>query len=98
MGVNYEWDAETIEDGDVVDHDHRETVAELLPLRSDQHLVLVRDVWGEASLRDRSWAYANKDGTLPTHFLNALDQQTSLIPQRYHSELAKALEGRTLYA
>jgi hypothetical protein len=77
MKTTYEWDIETVDKfGDILDHDHRDTLAEFAPdvlrdalLQRRQRggnftrLVLVRSVWTEASgLVDRTWAYVSDVG------------------------------------
>lgn len=98
MTVQYEWDCETVADGDsiefeddeVIDHAHgasyREVAewAERYPAAPGfkHRLVLVRD--DEAG---RSWAYV-EDGELPQVFTDAYDQPTAKVPQRFVREVS----------
>jgi len=87
-GVSYEWDIETLEGEDVVDHHHSDKLDFLnlpraVPNEHGGHevLVLVRDVgnW-EDGLISRTWAYV-QSGTLPETF----DDGTK-VPKRFHAE------------
>lgn len=106
MTVSYEWDIERFdaESGDIIDHDHRDRLAEYAPdvLRSalrqdlDLRLVLVRDVGNDADgLTDRAWAYA-KAGKLPEVFEDDQQHPTNTkVPKRFHAELALQQAGHT---
>ena len=90
----YEWDCETITDGDVVDHMYgacNEVLAwsHANPCEpgSQHKLVLVRD-----DPVSRSWAYITPDGQLPPHFRDAYGVATARVPQRFANELAGARE------
>lgn len=87
MPATYEWDIETWEDDEVVDHDHRDKVHEFggekltrAVAEDGYRLVLVRD-----DDRGRSWAYVT-NGELPTHFLDAYERPTAKVPARFVSE------------
>lgn len=98
MSVEYERDCETVtvgetvdyEDGEVVDHYHADTYAEVAARAATQpepgcrhEVVLVRD--DDAG---RSWAYVI-DGKLPECFMDANGYDTTKVPQRFVRELAK---------
>jgi hypothetical protein len=93
MTVVYEWDVETIDlNGDIQDHDHRNTYAEVLsvsmrapPVSGEKHaIVLVRD-----DDNGRSWAYM-ENGKLPEYFEDAYQQEVAKVPKRFHAEVARA--------
>lgn len=93
MRVVYEWDVETVavadtadyEAGEVLEHWHQSSKADALrvaaaPAHPTQgyRVVLVRD--DDAG---RSWAYLGANGAMPTHFLDAYDRPTHLVPARF---------------
>ena len=89
----YEWVIEAIDEhGDIVDVDHRDTRAEAeasiagAPGRHD--LGLTRDVFDEVDgLIDRTWAYVQADGTLPTYFRDSGGGDTRhAVPARFHTK------------
>jgi len=99
--VRYEWDIETWDDADCLDHNHRDRLhdfgaEELLhainqdvePDGTVTKLVLVRDVGDEISgLTDRLWAYVTDDGKLPEFFSDGTDSVTSIrVPKHKHEE------------
>jgi hypothetical protein len=100
MTVYYEWDCETVadgdsseyEDGEVIEHSHGTSYQEVLvwaaankPDTGTRHaIVLVRD-----DDEGRSWAYVS-DGKLPDRFTDANGTDAAKVPKRYHEELAKA--------
>ena len=88
-GTFYEWDAELCDDyGDVINHSH---AVALIELKATSHkiddkgtwfrLVLVRDVFRDGVMKDRSWAYVTKDGELSTH-----TDGGDKVPKKYHKE------------
>lgn len=94
--VSYEWDIETFvaPDGDIIDHDHRNTLAEFsrdelwdalngkVTGEMSTRLVLVRDVGSDLDgLTDRQWAYV-EDMRFPDAFDNG-----ALVPKRFIDEL-----------
>jgi hypothetical protein len=96
MSVAYEWDVETVsdgdtealEDGEVVDHDHSATYKEALASSNGRppsgfrfEIVLVRD-----DDEGRSWACLD-DGQLPTHFVDAYGAQVAKVPKRFFREV-----------
>lgn len=93
MNVYYEWDVETVEDGEVVDHHFCENYADAHKVCSDimadtsggqlAEIVLVRD-----HIYSRGWAYV-KNGVLPEYFADALDEQLTKVPLRFVKEVAK---------
>jgi len=101
----YEWDAETVDEhGDIQDHFHADSLKEVLnciknfPLEDGRHyeVVLVRDVWGDdGNLDERSWAYMNKDNTLPEEFadvgIEEMVPNGIRVPKRFHKEVAKCM-------
>ena len=94
--TQYEWDVEEIDEhGDIIDHNHRDTAVAVLHLARGfalSDVVLVRDVWKDDSLQERSWAYV-VDGRLPEFFEDAYQRQTVKVPARFHSELKAATLG-----
>ena len=92
MGVEYEWDVETVdEDGDVLDHELTSKLSPRFLARLEQpgtRLVLVRDVWGFGGVESRGWAYV-EDGKLPGRFENACGSWEADVPKRFHAELAR---------
>lgn len=91
MKLIYEWDYETVEDGDVIDHDHSDKLADFSEDRKTDTLVLVRNEGSEEDgLTDREWAYV-VDGKLPDYFQDARGVNGSKVPIKYHQELKKYL-------
>lgn len=88
--VRYEWDVETLDGDDIVDHQHSETLGTLPPLEQNQRLVLVRDFGNDLDgLVERSWAYVVND-RLPDCFFDAAETLTnSHVPERFRKELAE---------
>ena len=94
-GTIYEWDAETCDqNGDIDRHFHelkledlKETPSEIDEEGMWARLVLVRDVYRDGDMTDRSWAYVTKDGELPTH-----TDSEDKVPQKYHKEFEKNKE------
>lgn len=92
MATIYEWDFETIdEDGDIVDHHHCATFAEVRKVagRATEpgRIVLVRD---DDIRSTREWAYLRDDGTLPERFEDAYQRPGALVPRRFHTEARAA--------
>lgn len=105
--TTYEWDIETVTvapaeplpadeewEEEVLDHDHRDRLAEfdpedvkaaLMGTLNDEgnrlKLVLVRD-----SEQGRAWAYV-EDKRLPSHFADAYQRQTAFVADKWHDEL-----------
>ena len=98
----YEWDHETVfvntdEDGkefiEIDDHDHSGYLTSLADPTPDergawQRLVLVRDVFRDFSLEDRTWAYV-EDNKLPENFKDSSGREEKKVPKRFHAELQK---------
>jgi len=98
MTVTYEWDCETVADGDsadfadgdIVEHAHDSSFrdvhawADQYPCEPGRRyeLVLVRD-----DDEGRSWAYVT-EGTLPARFTDANGADAAKVPQRFHREVA----------
>jgi len=81
MATNYEWDLETYEGDDIIDHWFAEKLSNLPLPAATQVLVLVRRVgYPDEGVGDREWAYI-QDGKLPEIF----DGGTR-VPQRFHRE------------
>lgn len=100
MTVEYEWDVETVadgdstnfEDGEVIEHYHCVTCAEALTRAAEpaeqgfrHEVVLVRD-----DDEGRSWAYVTQN-ELPRFFTDADGADSSVVPQRFHQALERAL-------
>lgn len=94
----YEWDYEsTDEHGDILDHMFFDDCPGL-PDDDNIELVLVRnelkgypdDFENSCDLDHRAWAYV-KDGKLPEEFDDGYR-----IPQRFHKELAKAVNEQII--
>ena len=96
MTTTYEWDIETWNGEEIVDHNHWDRLADfgmeeliqainndfLNEARDYTKLVLVRD-----SERDgRSWAYVTDDGKMPEQFLDAYDRPVCNVPKRFIEE------------
>jgi len=99
MTTTYEWDIETWRGEEIIDHNHRDRLAEfgmeeliqaincdILNSQGDfTKLVLVRD-----SDRDgRAWAYITDDGKLPDEMVDALEKVICAVPKRYREEFAR---------
>lgn len=96
MDVQYEWDCETVadgdsadyEDGEVLDHSHAATYREAAEFAKTPEagtryeIVLVRD-----DSEGRSWAYMD-GGKLPEHFTDASGKVRAKVPQRFRREMA----------
>lgn len=94
--TTYEWDIETWNDEEVVDHDHRDRLSEfgmealILAINGDivngagdyTKLVLVRD----SDKDGRAWAYLTEDGKMPEHFLDAYERPVCKVPKRFIEE------------
>lgn len=97
MTVQYEWDCETVadgdstnfEDGEVIDHAHGTSYREVVEW-SNRHpaepgfrheIVLVRD-----DDEGRSWAYV-QGGRLPHYFTDAEGADCAKVPQRFVREV-----------
>lgn len=98
MTVRYEWDVETVadgdsaenEDGEILDHNHCESyaearrIADMEPEDGTRHvIVLVRD-----DDEGRSWAYLDEDGKLPEYFEDAYNQPVRKVAKKFHEEVA----------
>ena len=94
LRITYEWDIETFDPvtEDIDDHWFGDTVLEVgLPQGPGERLVLVQDVGNQVEgIVGRAWAYV-EDGKLPEYFLDAGECEIAKVPQRFHVELAKAL-------
>lgn len=101
MKTIYEWDIETVDThGDILDHDHRDALAEYTadelhaaltqtrePDGSFTRLVLVRSTFdARGSLDDRTWAYVD---VAPFYFRDASDNRAQAVPERFVAELAE---------
>lgn len=85
--IVYEWDYETWEDGEVIDHDHEDKLKSFTPDRKTDHLVLVRNEGSDAEgLTDRHWAYV-VEGKLPEFFSDTRGEISIRVPVRFHNEL-----------
>ena len=96
MTTTYEWDIETCNGDEVVDHDHRDRLSELgmedliLAINGDvlnaegdfTKLVLVRD----SDKDGRSWAYLTDEGKMPEQFLDAYQRPVCSVPKRFVEE------------
>ena len=77
--TTYEWDIETVDGDEVLDHDHRDRLSEfgmeelIKAINEDDslRLCLVRD-----NDDGRSWAYVI-DGQMPAVFLDAYDREVA---------------------
>tara|TARA_Y100000593_G_C4224152_1_gene293525 strand:+ start:374 stop:676 length:303 start_codon:yes stop_codon:yes gene_type:complete len=93
--VRYEWDLETVDSkhGDVLDHHHADKLKELLFFKNKKpsdfnpndkgthyDLVLVRDLWVDSELEQRTWAYED-EGKIPKEFDNGIS-----VPKRFLAE------------
>ena len=101
MRVSYEWDIETWEGDEIIDHDFRDRLhdfgGEKLTLAVNQdhddadryyRLVLVRNEGSQVEgITDRLWAYVTDDGKLPEFFEQAGEMETTVrVPKRFHRE------------
>ncbi len=100
MTVQYEWDCETVangdstnfEDGEVIDHAHGASFKDVAAWSAAnpcepgfRHMIaLVRD-----DDEGRSWAYV-EDGRLPEFFTDADGADAARIPQRFVREVVRA--------
>ena len=91
----YEWDVELVdkEYEDILDHEHSDKCPGIPTLDTEvvfERLVLVRDVYRQWDLSDRTWAYV-KDGKLPEYFSDAWQREETKhkVPKRFHAELEK---------
>lgn len=81
MATNYEWDLETYEGEDIIDHWFAEHLSSLPLPAPTQRLVLVRRVGDpDEGVIDSEWAYI-QDGKLPKIFDGG-----TVIPQRFQRE------------
>jgi hypothetical protein len=93
-GTFYEWLVELCDEfGDIHNHLHE---IKLKDLKTEPEidaegfwprLVLVRDVFRDGDMKDRSWAYITKDGELPTH-----TDGGDKVPKKYHKEFEQNKE------
>lgn len=96
----YEWDYETQridEEGEIefVDHDHSDHFLGFPDSYIDDDgiyvvLVLVKDVYRNWCLENRSWAYV-EDRKLPEFFSDAFGMLGDKVPQRFHKEIEKVV-------
>lgn len=96
--VIYEWCYETIdENGDIIDNDHADKLAEFNEARKTEQLCLVQNIGDDDNgLEDRNWAYV-KDGKLPQFFSDAMGEFIGYeVPKRFHKELANYLKTETV--
>jgi len=92
----YEWDVELVDEyEDVLDHDFSEKcpgIPTQKTFRGEEGeyemLVLVKNVYRQWDLSDRTWAYV-KEGKLPEYFSDAWQREASKVPKRFHKELFK---------
>lgn len=98
MSTLYEWDVETVadgdtadlEDGEVIEHRHcasfREAMAYVArdpaPAGCKYLVVLVRDDDDR-----RSWAYVDEHGALPEYSSDADGRDYRRVPRRFHVEV-----------
>tara|TARA_R110000764_G_scaffold66556_1_gene138642 strand:- start:43 stop:426 length:384 start_codon:yes stop_codon:yes gene_type:complete len=81
---------------EIDDHDHSDCLTRLADPTLDergawQRLVLVRDVFRNFSLEDRTWAYV-EDNKLPENFKDSSGREETKVPKRFHAELQKVQE------
>lgn len=79
--ITYEWDIETYEEEDIVDHSFMLAVP-----KENEKLVLVRDDYVDV----KSWAYV-ENNQLPEYFKDAYDRVVAKVPKRFFKELASFL-------
>lgn len=90
--VRYEWDYETVEDGDIIEHNHSEKLSWFKESDKTDTLVLVVDIGNERDgLTERYWAYVY-DGKLPEYFTDSYNEPIRKVPQKYHNELRKYIQ------
>ena len=99
METAYEWDIETWEDDEILEHDHTDKIYKL-PIKGEK-LVLVRHTGSEEEgVVMRLWAYA-VDNKLPEFFEDCGSPTGYRVPKKYHKQLeafikrskAKDIEG-----
>lgn len=89
--IGYEWDYETLEDNDVIDHNHADKLSWFNPSDVTDSLVLIRDEGNEnEGLVNRYWAYV-VNGKLPMFFSSAVEVTNIAVPACFHAELSKYL-------
>lgn len=88
--VIYEWDYETVDvNGDIQEHNHRDSLSEFNASDITDTLVLIRNVFdGINGLENRTWAYV-KDGKLPEKFKDDDENEGAMVPKKFHKELEK---------
>jgi hypothetical protein len=91
--IDYEWDIETVDGEDVVDHYFSDkldyTKAEFSEAIKAGTLTLVRTVGNDYDgVTERTWAYV-KDGKLPTMFSDCYGTEIHKVPIKFHKEFAK---------
>lgn len=92
MPITYEWDIETIEYGDIIDHHHGYTLNDFYTIQltnidnKSYRLALVRD-----DNMGRWWSYvyfnSDKGWVLPECFFDAFDRPGPVVPKRFQKEL-----------
>jgi hypothetical protein len=77
--TSYEWVAETQDEhGDIIDCRHNECLKKLKP-KHYEVIGLVKDIGNDSEgLQDRTWAYIDESGKLPTEF-----EDGTLVPKRF---------------
>lgn len=88
MNTTYEWDIETMDGDDIVDHNHSDRIP-CAPLLENEVLVLVRDNRDDGRL----WAYVI-DGKLSPWMMDAYENEVRPTPQRYLKEFAKSIHAK----
>lgn len=83
--TTYEWDIETTDGDDNVEHHHCDTIP-ARPMRDGERLVLVRD-----DDNGRSWAYV-ENGALDS-FRDSAGEFVCDVPVRYRREFAKSIHA-----
>lgn len=87
----YEWNYERVDaDGDIIDHTYADKLKDL-NMDEDGFLVLVRSVYENERLVDRTWAYVISGMELPAHFEDSYGKQCEKVPQRFRKEIAKIM-------
>ena len=87
--IVYEWCYETTdENGDIIENDHSDKLADFSDNRKTDQLCLIRNEGDEINgIEDRFWAYV-KNGKLPELFSGALGETVNIkVPKRFHNEL-----------
>lgn len=99
--IEYEWAVEetdpATENIEDVNHYPLPEIARRYPnfkLPENFAVCLVRDDWRRRGDAPRSWAYL-KDGKLPEYFVDAYDNQTVKVPQRFHAEIDRLQRAAT---